>query len=65
VFRLIPPDRHLNITDLVQMLIDAGRTVVSYPICEYWLDIGQHEDYQRAQVDAREGKLQRSAVEDE
>ena len=65
VFRLIPAGRHLNITDLVQMLIDSGRTVVSYPIREYWLDIGQHEDYQRAQVDAREGKLQRSAVDDE
>ncbi len=64
VFQLIPPGRHLNITDLVQTLIEAGRTVVSYPIREYWLDIGQHEDYQRAQDDAREGKLHRSAVDE-
>ena len=61
VFSLIPAGQHLNITDLVEKLIAAGRPVVSYPICEYWLDIGQHEDYARAQEDAREGKLRKTA----
>jgi NDP-sugar pyrophosphorylase family protein len=31
----------------------AGKTVVSFPILEYWLDIGQPEDFQRAQDDIR------------
>jgi dTDP-glucose pyrophosphorylase len=57
VFDLIECNRHMNITDLVKKLIDAGRAVVSYPICEYWLDIGRHEDYERAQEDASKGKL--------
>jgi dTDP-glucose pyrophosphorylase len=57
VFGLISPGQHLNITDLVSRLMDAKRTVVSYPVCEYWLDIGQHEDYRRAQADALDGRL--------
>jgi dTDP-glucose pyrophosphorylase len=57
VFRLIPAGQHLNITDLVSRLMDERRTVVSYPICEYWLDIGQHDDYRRAQEDALVGRL--------
>jgi dTDP-glucose pyrophosphorylase/CBS domain-containing protein len=61
VFRLIAPNRHLNITDLVSQLVASGSTVVSYPICEYWLDMGQHEDYAQAQEDAREGKLRKRA----
>jgi NDP-sugar pyrophosphorylase family protein len=55
VFDLIECNRHLNITDLVKTLIDAGRTVATYPICEYWLDIGRLEDYERAQEDASQG----------
>jgi NDP-sugar pyrophosphorylase family protein len=61
VFRLIAPNRRLNITDLVSQLVASGSTVVSYPICEYWLDMGQREDYAQAQEDAREGKLRRRA----
>jgi dTDP-glucose pyrophosphorylase len=55
----IPTKQHMNMTDLVLKVIAAGKTVVSYPICEYWLDIGQHDDYNRAQEDARNGKLVR------
>src|SRR5262249_30665953 len=53
----ISANEHLNMTDLVLLLIKAGKTVVSYPICEYWLDIGQHEDYRRAQQDVLAGTL--------
>jgi dTDP-glucose pyrophosphorylase len=61
VFRMISPNRHLNITDLVSQVVDSGSVVVSYPICEYWLDMGQHENYMRAQEDARDGKLHKPA----
>jgi dTDP-glucose pyrophosphorylase len=64
VFDLIPPNQHLNITDLVERLTESGRTVVSYPICEYWLDMGQHEHYQQAREDAMLGKLHHRAQED-
>lgn len=60
VFRLIAPNRHLNITDLVAQLVASGSTVVSYPICEYWLDMGQMADYRKAQDDATNGLLAKS-----
>lgn len=59
VFRLIPRNKHLNITDLILSLLEMDRNVVSYPICEYWLDIGQWDDYRQAQQDELTGKLPR------
>jgi NDP-sugar pyrophosphorylase family protein len=29
--------------------------VASFPIMEYWLDVGRHEDYQKAQEDVLRG----------
>lgn len=52
----IPNGQHFNMTDLIQRLIDENQAVVSFPIHEYWLDIGQHDDYARAQVDVQTGK---------
>jgi dTDP-glucose pyrophosphorylase len=57
VYDLIPSGKHFNITDLVQWLLDAGRKVVSFPIREYWLDIGQHVDYAQAQEDVKNGRM--------
>ncbi len=53
VFAFIGADRSFNMTDLIQWLLRAGKTVVSFPIIEYWLDIGQPEDYRKAQDDAK------------
>jgi dTDP-glucose pyrophosphorylase/CBS domain-containing protein len=49
VHTYIPKGRHFNMTDLIQCLIAEGRPVVSFPIVEYWLDVGQHADYEQAQ----------------
>jgi dTDP-glucose pyrophosphorylase/CBS domain-containing protein len=51
----IPPGCRFDMTELIQRLIDAGKVVVSFPIIEYWLDIGRHEDYAKAQEDVRNG----------
>jgi dTDP-glucose pyrophosphorylase/CBS domain-containing protein len=53
----IPEGRHFNMTDLIQKLLDSGRPVVSFPVMEYWLDVGQHADYKQAQEDIRNGKI--------
>jgi dTDP-glucose pyrophosphorylase/predicted transcriptional regulator len=53
----IPEGRPFDMTDLIQKLLGAGKIVVSFPIMEYWLDVGRHEDYQKAQEDARSGKF--------
>jgi NDP-sugar pyrophosphorylase family protein len=53
----IPEGRAFDMTDLVQRLLDAGRPVASFPIVEYWLDVGRHEDYQKAQEDVLKGTI--------
>jgi NDP-sugar pyrophosphorylase family protein len=39
-------------------LLEDDQTVVSFPIIEYWLDIGQPIDYEQAQNDYDTGKLE-------
>ena len=41
--------KHCDATDLMQRLIDKGDKVTSFPIVGYWIDIGRHEDYKKAQ----------------
>ncbi len=51
VYHLISKGEHLDMTALIQRLLNSNRCVVSFPIIEYWLDIGQPADYQKAQED--------------
>ncbi len=57
VYDHIPGGRAFDMTDLIQKLLEAERPVVSFPIIEYWLDIGKQEDYRKAQEDVRKGML--------
>jgi dTDP-glucose pyrophosphorylase len=50
---LIPKNSPFNATDLMQLLITKGETVYSYPLTSYWLDIGKHDDYKKAQEDIK------------
>lgn len=49
VYQHIPAGKSFHMTDLIEWLIQAKRTVVSFPLHEYWLDVGRHDDYARAQ----------------
>jgi len=51
----IPDDVHFDMTDLIKALLEDGRTVASFPIIEYWLDIGSPDDYRRAQDELAQG----------
>ena len=42
----------LSMTDLIQRSIEAGLNVVSFPVLEYWMDIGRVDDYRQAEADA-------------
>lgn len=43
-----------NATDLMEMLIQEKNTSLThYPILGYWLDIGRHSDYMKAQEDIK------------
>jgi dTDP-glucose pyrophosphorylase/CBS domain-containing protein len=58
VYRYIENGKQLDMTQLIQRLLQNGEPVISFPIREYWLDIGQMADYERAQEDHKSGKLQ-------
>src|SRR5271166_2486359 len=57
VCQLIPAGCRFDMNELVEVLIKRGRTVVSFPVHEYWVDIGQPDDYARAQRDFTDGKF--------
>lgn len=57
VLELVPGDTRFDMNDLITKTIASGQTVVSYPIVEYWLDIGRPGDYAKAQEDMKEGRL--------
>ena len=57
VFKYIPPGQPYQMPDLVDRLIKEKQKVISFPIQEYWLDIGHPEDYKQAKEDASHGKI--------
>lgn len=46
---LIPENEMFDATDMINLLIDNNYKVIRYPITGYWIDIGKHEDYKKAQ----------------
>ena len=51
VFDALVPGTPLDMPDLLSGLADRGETVSVFPIREYWLDIGRHEDLERARTE--------------
>ncbi|HET8737395.1 MAG TPA: nucleotidyltransferase family protein [Pricia sp.] len=53
----LPKESFFNATDLMEILIAENKKVVSYPLSGYWLDIGKHEDFEKAQQDIKQIKF--------
>ncbi len=51
VSRLVPAGQRFDMTDLIERAVSEGRTVISFLVRESWIDIGQRDDYSRAQAD--------------
>ncbi|GAA5521901.1 nucleotidyltransferase family protein [Aliifodinibius salicampi] len=49
----IPRGEFYDTTDLMKELIEDGKKVFSYPHSGYWLDVGKHEDFEKAQEDIK------------
>ena len=47
----IPQETFFNATDLMEELIKNDLKIISYPFVGYWLDVGKHEDFEKAQKD--------------
>ncbi len=51
VFEVIPDDEYYDMPSLFESLIEKQKHSISFPIREYWLDIGQMSDYHRANAE--------------
>jgi NDP-sugar pyrophosphorylase family protein len=47
----IPKVKFFYATDLMDVLLKSDLKVISYPFVGYWLDVGKHEDFEKAQKD--------------
>ena len=57
-YDFIPKNERCDMNEVIQALLDNGEKVVSFPIHEYWIDIGQDSDYLKAQEDIENGRLE-------
>ena len=53
IAKLVPKDTFFNATDLLNLLLKEKYKVISFPLRGYWLDIGKHEDYKKANEDIK------------
>ena len=49
VLRHLPAQGFFDMPSLFEKLIAAGETTAAYPLREYWLDVGQRDEFERAQ----------------
>ncbi len=57
MLRHIPKDTFFDAPDLMQELINNNLKVISYPFSGYWLDVGKHEDFEKAHIDVKNIKF--------
>lgn len=48
MLNFIPDNEFYNATDFMDKLISSSYKVIRYPISGYWIDIGQHDELERA-----------------
>ena len=53
ILNKIPKDKFYNATDLMDKLINDNNNIISYKISDYWLDIGKHQDFNKATNDIK------------
>jgi dTDP-glucose pyrophosphorylase len=53
----LPKNEFYNATDLIEELIHKSHRVISVPFNGFWLDIGRHEDFEKAKLDIVNLKL--------
>lgn len=54
---MIPRGEFFDITDLMEKILSNDKKLITYPINGYWLDIGKHEDFRKAQEDVKHIKF--------
>lgn len=49
IIELIPSDEYFGMDQLIKKMLANGLPITKYEMNEYWLDIGQVQDYEKAQ----------------
>jgi dTDP-glucose pyrophosphorylase len=57
VAAFVPKGEFFNATDLIDILLLKNKHIRTYSMRGYWLDIGKHDDYKKAQEDIKHIKL--------
>ncbi len=57
VFSFVPKNEQYQMPDLISRLLKEKKKVVSFPVREYWMDIGQVDDYLKANSDAKKREV--------
>lgn len=47
----LPKNKHLDMPTLFEKKQAQGFKTLKFPIHEYWLDVGRHDDFKKAQID--------------
>lgn len=58
VLQFIPKGKSYHMTDLIKDLIKNGHNVQKHTLNDYWLDVGMLKDYEKANEDVKEGRLE-------
>lgn len=48
ILKFIPDDEFFDMPTLFERMIESKNTPVSFPIHDYWLDVGRINDYEQA-----------------
>lgn len=57
LLKMIPEGQFFDITDLMDKILEMNLKLLTYPINGYWLDVGKHEDFEKAQEDIKHIKF--------
>ena len=47
----VPLHQHFDAVELIEIALKSDKKVSAFPLLDYWMDIGQIEDYHKAQED--------------
>jgi len=53
LLKMIPENQFYDITDLMERVLEMNLKLITFPINGYWLDVGKHEDFKKAQEDIK------------
>ena len=62
VLNYIPKGEFKHITEVIEILLKEKSKVIGFPIHEYWIDVGQYNDLQKAETDFEENFLMVKAL---